>query len=150
MKFALVTLLVPLAVYANDPANTPPGVQSKGVSSAQAVSPAAKNAAPKGKAIDPTNPPIKAGVEITVNDYHKDTDVFMITMTAEPDVGPNFATSAALQKALDHEGSLKNFIKMKDNLIGSIFTLKSELPLVEPEALVTKYKKVLKARQKKN
>lgn len=138
-----------IAAWANDPTNTPDGIQSKGAAAApvKAEKPPEKKPAKKE---DPTNPPIKAGTEITVNDYHAETDIFMVTMTAEPDVGPNFATAAALHKALDREGTVKSFVKNKDQLIGSIFTLTKELPLIDGEEVVAKYKKVLAARKKAN
>jgi hypothetical protein len=139
MRYLLAVLIAfSFPLHANDPAHTPPGVMSKGTEPKKSAKP-----------VDPTNPPIKAGTEITVNDYHKDTDVFMVTMNAEPDIGPNFATSTALWKALEFEGSVKQFVKNKDQLIGSIFTLKKELPLVDPQDLVKKYKKVLDGRKPK-
>lgn len=151
MRFVLgFALAFSLQAHANDPAHTPDGVQSKGAPAVAAApaTPAKVEKKKNEKPVDPANPPIVAGTEITVNDYHRDTDIFMVTMTAAPDVGPNFATAADLHKALDREGTVKDFVKNKDQLIGSIFTLSKDLPLIDGEDVVKKYKKVLAARKK--
>lgn len=89
-----------------------------------------------------TNPPIKAGVEITIEDYHRELDVFMVTINKERAVGPNFATSLDLWRSLGHEWTRADFIKKKDQLIGTVLTLKKPLPLIEGEDIVKKYKKL--------
>ena len=74
-----------------------------------AVQPAFAN-----KKADPqAEPPIKSGTEITVSGYNPQFKVFLVAINATPAIGPNYAAAGDLHKALEHEGSLKDFIKNK-------------------------------------
>ena len=97
---------------------------------------------------DKNNPPIKAGTEITVVSYQPEFDTFVVKINAEPAVGPNPAYSRDLWRALKHEGSHKDFLKNKERLLGSIFTLVKELPIVDLNKLAKKLDAVKKKTKK--
>jgi hypothetical protein len=84
---------------------------------------------------------MKAGTEITVDHYSSDSDSFEITINKERGVGPNVATSEALQKAIGTEGAAKDFQRRLIHDVGSIYVLKKELPLL--------FEKEIKERKKK-
>ena len=92
-----------------------------------------------------SEPPIKAGAEITVSGYNPQFEVFLVTINETPAIGPNYASANDLHRALEHEGSLKDFIKNKDQLLGSIFTLKKDLKMVDLEKLAKVHHKEIKA-----
>ena len=94
----------------------------------------------KKKPADPNNPPIKAGTEITVTNFNPRFQIFLVKTNAEPGIGPNYAHAKDLHKALDHEGSLASFIKNKDKLLGSIFTLSKDLAMVDLSELAKAHK----------
>lgn len=90
-------------------------------------------------------PPIKSGTEITVSGYNPKFQVFLVAINATPAIGPNYAAASDLHKALEHEGSLKDFIKNKDKLLGSIFTLKKDLKMADLEKLAKIHHKDIEA-----
>ena len=99
----------------------------------------------KKKADPQAEPPIKAGTEITVSGYNPQFEVFLVAINVSPAIGPNYAAASDLHKALEHEGSLKNFIKNKDKLLGSIFTLKKDLRMADLEKLAKVHHKEIEA-----
>ncbi len=86
------------------------------------------------------NPPIKAGTAITVVSYQEPLDTFVVKINSEPAIGPNVAYSKDLFQALQHEGSLKDFMKNRGKLIGAEFTLKKPLPMADMKELAQKLK----------
>ncbi len=91
---------------------------------------------------DPANPPIKAGAEIVVDDYHKELQIFLVTMTSARDQGPNFASAKDLRAAIEYDGSLEDFIKSSSQMIGTVYILKKPLPMIDGEDVLKKYKKL--------
>jgi hypothetical protein len=68
------------------------------------------------------------GTEITIGDYHSDSDVFEHVINEEKEVGPNYVTSEALQTAIGLSGSKDDFIRKMRASKGSVYVLKKELP----------------------
>ncbi|UOF01145.1 hypothetical protein [Bdellovibrio reynosensis] len=75
-----------------------------------------------------SEPPIKKGAVIEIEEYYTESDTFSVVITTEREVGPNIATRKALFKAIGLEGKVK-----KSDLIGAEYTLKEDLPLIAPE-----------------
>ena len=90
------------------------------------------------------NPPlrkVKKGFEITVNSYDPKTDMFLFTIQGEGAVGPNYARSEDLRKAIAYEGSKQDFNKQRPQMNGSIYSLKSELRVYELDEVAQIVKK---------
>ena len=73
---------------------------------------------------------IPKGSEITIEDYDAKTDTFMLSITEESAVGPNFVTPDMLRRAVAFTGDQRDFMKQKNQMIGSIYQIKTPLPLV--------------------
>jgi hypothetical protein len=80
------------------------------------------------------NPPprtVKKGFEITVNSYDPKTGMFLFSIQGEGAVGPNYARSEDLRKAIGYEGSKQDFDKQRPQMNGSIYSLKNDLRVYE-------------------
>lgn len=74
---------------------------------------------------------VKKGFEITVNSYDAKTDMFLFTIQGESAVGPNYARSEDLRKAIAYEGAKSDFNKQRPQMNGSVYSLKKDLPVYE-------------------
>lgn len=84
----------------------------------------------KSKAAEFTEPPIKKGALIEVEEYDSNTDTFYVKIVKEPDIGPNITTPENLYRAAGIDGKGKK----KKSFVGSEFTLGEELKLLsEPQ-----------------
>lgn len=68
--------------------------------------------------------------EITLDQYVESADVFLFTHNAEPDVGPNFVTPENFKTATGQEGTMTEFRQKMKGLVGNIFVLKRDMPLL--------------------
>lgn len=84
---------------------------------------------------------VKAGSEITVNSYDKNTGMFLFTIQGESAVGPNYARSDDLRKAIAYEGSVADFNKQRPQMNGSVYSLKKELAVYELDDVAQLVKK---------
>lgn len=71
------------------------------------------------------------GTSITVLSYNEKTDLFLLQINSEKAVGPNYVTSEELRKALEYEGSKADFNKQRPQMIGSVYTTKKPLRILE-------------------
>jgi hypothetical protein len=80
-----------------------------------------------------TPPPrtVKKGFEITINSYDAKTDMFIFSIQGEAAVGPNYARSEDLRKAIGYEGSRQDFNRQRPQMNGSIYALKNDLRVYE-------------------
>lgn len=78
---------------------------------------------------------IKAGYNIVVDQYQKDSDSYVITIEAEPDTGPNYTTLEWILKAVDNDMSLKEYKRNPSRLVSSLFKLKKSLWLLSDEEM---------------
>lgn len=74
---------------------------------------------------------VKKGYEITVNSYDAQTDMFLFTIQSESAVGPNYARSEDLRRAIAYEGSSADFRKQRAQMNGSVYSLKKDLRVYE-------------------
>jgi hypothetical protein len=74
---------------------------------------------------------VKKGFEITVNSYDPKIDMFVFSIQGEAAVGPNYARSEDLRKAIGYEGSKQDFNKQRPQMNGSIYSLKNDLRVYE-------------------
>jgi hypothetical protein len=74
---------------------------------------------------------VKKGFEITVNSYDPKIDMFIFSIQGEGAVGPNYARSEDLRKAIGYEGSRQDFNKQRPQMNGSIYSLKDDLRVYE-------------------
>ena len=74
---------------------------------------------------------VQKGYEITVNSYEANIDMFIFTIQGESAVGPNYARSEDLRKAIGYEGSKQDFDKQRPQMIGSVYSLKDDLRVYE-------------------
>jgi len=84
---------------------------------------------------------IKKGFDVTVNSYDEATDTFLITINSEPDNGPNYVTPESFRQAIKYEGGKTDFNKQRAQMIGSVYALKKDLPLLELTDLAARKKK---------
>lgn len=84
---------------------------------------------------------VKKGAEVTVNMHDAKTDTFLLTITGESAVGPNYAKSDEFRKAIAYEGSKEDFKKQRPQMSGSVYQLKKDLPLLELSEYATLVKK---------
>ena len=84
---------------------------------------------------------IPRGAEITVEDYDAKTDTFLLTINDESAIGPNFVTPEMLRRAVTFSGDHRDFMRQKNQMIGSIFQLKTELPLIRETEMERRNKK---------
>ncbi len=87
---------------------------------------------------------IKKGYQITVSSYDKKTDTFLLAIVGESAVGPNYARSEDLRKAIAYEGSKQDFNNQRPQMTGSVYTLNKDLPLLELSDLAVMTKRSLK------
>lgn len=84
---------------------------------------------------------IIANTKIEVFEYLKDSDLFVVQITKEPDVGPNYVIPDQLVKSIGLEVSGSTLSKKNADYIGAQFVLKSELPLVSDSEVQKRKKK---------
>jgi hypothetical protein len=75
---------------------------------------------------------IAKGTTVEIRSYDGASDTFELSISKEPAVGPNVTTSQNLFKALGIEKDFKEFMRRKKDMMGSEFTLKERLPLLQP------------------
>jgi len=73
---------------------------------------------------------VKKGASITISAYSEKVHAVLLTINSEKAVGPNYADVKPLLKAIDSQDSENEFMKKKSDLMGAVFQLKSELPLL--------------------
>lgn len=78
---------------------------------------------------------------ITVTSYESNLHLFVISINDTPDIGPNAASPRSLKEALGMEGSVKDFLNKKDQVIGSVYVLHKDLHLAAPPTLSSPKKK---------
>ena len=81
---------------------------------------------------DYTEPPLKAGNQITILRWDAASKTMIVALTEESAVGPNISTLKDLLDAIDFEdvGERRKFIASPNLLKGLTFTLKRNLKLI--------------------
>ena len=78
---------------------------------------------------------IQKNVRISVFEYRKDADAYVVKIEAEPDVGPNTTTVDWLLKAIDNGTSEKELRRNPSKIVGSLYRLKNDLWLLSDEEI---------------
>lgn len=87
---------------------------------------------------------------ISIYQYRKDADAYVIKLEAELDVGPNTTTLSWLIKAVDNGMSEAEIRKSPAKLEGTVFQLKNDLWLLSNEEIAGRIDRLAKSRAAKS
>jgi hypothetical protein len=97
-------------------------------------------AAPTTKA--PQRRKVGAGLQITVEKYDASVDAFWVISNSAPDYGPLYVAPEDLVKGIEFEGDLKTFMRRPSDIVGTVYQLKHDVPVLRYRDMYERGKKL--------